>query len=570
MDTTKLEQLERRVANLERELALLQNKPVTAQQIEPITAAPPAAVPATATPELTASAESTPPVVSARPQAPPKPPTDPIDWEHLIARVWLPRIFIVVFLIGVLWGFTAAVNAGFITEPVRCLIGVVVAALMYWQAERQSARKRQALGQVLHGGAIAVLILSLSAAHLMYDLIPAAPSFILYILAIGIGLYTAFRHRSQVLIIIMMTAGYLIPFLVDSQDPNIRVLVAYEAIFSIVMLLLSDRFRYRVAMYGAYLLLHLPLLMTYAFSETEERLIFFLAIVLQHMVLLALFSFRAYWKEGHRAVILFTSFGLLAAWCGGLYSDHVYLYTLTLSVSALVYGLLTFALYRRERSYGVHLSIATLAVFLLLIDLLDVGQLSAAMIVQGTIAIILGHALKSFLQQFTGFSILSIGALLTIGWPIEEVWSEPTFAWLVLLAAILALYSWIRRLPDDSNYKQLKSALLWIDAALLLIFATQITSVATEALGEDLRRLILSAVWLIYAIAFILVGVAAQQRKARLAGVLFLLITLLKVIFVDLPDVSTAVRAVLFLALGGIGVAVSRLFYKSDKKTEQE
>ncbi|MGO4274314.1 hypothetical protein AB4Z22_31520, partial [Paenibacillus sp. TAF58] len=54
-------------------------------------------------------------------------PAPPRDWEHLIARVWLPRIFIVVFLLGVLWGFTAAVNAGIITEPVRCILGVIVA-----------------------------------------------------------------------------------------------------------------------------------------------------------------------------------------------------------------------------------------------------------------------------------------------------------------------------------------------------------------------------------------------------------------------------------------------------------
>jgi uncharacterized membrane protein len=56
--------------------------------------------------------------------------------------------------------------------------------------------------------------------------------------------------------------------------------------------------------------------------------------------------------------------------------------------------------------------------------------------------------------------------------------------------------------------------------------------------------------------------VVADKRKARLAGILFLFVILLKIIFTDLPDVSTAVRALLFIGLGGIGVGVSRLFYR--------
>ncbi|KIL37164.1 hypothetical protein SD70_30910 [Gordoniibacillus kamchatkensis] len=65
------------------------------------------------------------------------------DWEHLIAKVWLPRIFILVLLIGVLWGFGAAVSAGIITKPVRCLLGHLATAVLYWQGERQ-IRKEQA------------------------------------------------------------------------------------------------------------------------------------------------------------------------------------------------------------------------------------------------------------------------------------------------------------------------------------------------------------------------------------------------------------------------------------------
>lgn len=557
----RIEKLEHQVAALERELHLLKNA-ISAPQPIAATSKPIA-------PSMQQAPKPSAPPSQAAPAQPaplPREPKPPIDWEHLIARVWLPRIFIVVFLIGVLWGFTAAVNAGFITEPIRCFIGVIAAALMYWQAERQTARKRSALGQVLHGGAVAVLILSLSAAHLLYDLIPSSIAFILYILSIAVGLFTAIRHRSQVLMIIMMVAGYLIPFLVDSENPNIQVFIGYEAAFSIAMLWMADRFKYRVAFYFAYLILHLPLLITYSFGESDYRAAFLIAVLAQHLVLFALCSYRTIMRDEHRTIILYSSYGLLVAWTAGLYSNDEWLYRSVIAISTLVYGLSAFWFWKRERSYGVYASIATMGLFLLLIDFLDAGQLSAAMIVEGIIAILLGISLKSVLQQVTGWIVFGIGSLFTVTWPIDEVLSDHTLAWVVLLAAILVLYAWTRKLPASSNYHPLKSAFLWTDAALLLIFITQITNLLTESLSWDLQRLILSGVWLAFSITFIIVGVGKGIRKARLAGVIFLLVTLLKVIFTDLPDVSTAIRAILFLSLGGIGVAVSRLFYKGNGK----
>lgn len=93
-------------------------------------------------------------------QRPPKPPKPPVDWEHAIARVWLPRVFIVVLLLGVLWGFIAAVSAGYLTQPVRCLLGLVAAGAMYFFGERQVRGQREGLAQVLLGGSVAVLMLT--------------------------------------------------------------------------------------------------------------------------------------------------------------------------------------------------------------------------------------------------------------------------------------------------------------------------------------------------------------------------------------------------------------------------
>lgn len=119
-----------------------------------------------------------------------------------------------------------------------------------------------------------------------------------------------------------------------------------------------------------------------------------------------------------------------------------------------------------------------------------------------------------------------------------------------------------------SLISEIRNLFGWIFAFFLLIFITKITYLFTSNISLDLQHLVLSVVWIVYAIGLIIFGFVTNVRKARLAGVSFLLIILLKIIFVDLPDLSIAIRAVLFIGLGGIGLVVSRLFLQNKKRNE--
>ncbi|MEX2462519.1 MAG: DUF2339 domain-containing protein [Paenibacillaceae bacterium] len=499
-------------------------------------------------------------------QAEELPPIVPTDWEHLIARVWLPRIFIVVFLLGVLWGFTAAVNAGFITEPVRCILGILAAGFMYWQGEVQVRRSRSALGQVLLGGAMGVLILSLFAAHMLFDLIPSGLAFFLFIVSIGVSVYTALRHRSQALMIITLFAGYLVPFLVDAANPNIWLFAGYEALFSLAMILLSLHYSFRGAYFVAFGVLHLPLLAGLINGDvTDSRNPILLAVFLQHILLYALTTFRSKETRIDHPISLYMSFGLMVAWMYGLYgssSDRL-IYEWMIALWSVFYSVTAFWLYSQKKAFTVHLPIATLGWFLWLVYVLHFEQASAAILAEGAIALGLGIKLKSKLQQITGIAAFIIGLIGVFLHPIMEIFSTETFAWLVLLVSIGSLYMFSNHSLEESKGKtEFKLLLLWSEAILFLVFITQATNVLTRSLTFDYQHLILSAIWVIYAILVIFTGMIIKKQKVRLSGILFLFVTLLKIVFVDLPDVSTAIRAILFIGLGAIGVAISRLFYK--------
>ncbi|MFB5167169.1 hypothetical protein V2P11_15655 [Parageobacillus toebii] len=156
MDQKRMEQLEQRIVVLEKEMNVLK------RQVESILQGGQEAQKA---PQAQERKEIIDPVKKGKivvsPPAQQKE-SDPIDWEHVIGRVWLPRIFIFVLLLGLVWGFTIAAAMGILTEPVRILMGFAGSGLLVWLGEKQIKKQRENLGKVLLSGAISLLILTTS------------------------------------------------------------------------------------------------------------------------------------------------------------------------------------------------------------------------------------------------------------------------------------------------------------------------------------------------------------------------------------------------------------------------
>lgn len=501
------------------------------------------------------------------------------DWEHDLARVWLPRVFIVVLLLGVLWGFVAAVNANYITEEVRCAIGALAAVAMYVGGVRQMKRQREGLGKVLLGGANAVFALSCAAAYLLYGIIPQGVAALLYAATIGIGVWTAVRWRSQTLVALSVFSGYLMAFMLDLDLSDNRLMIVYLTVFSIAMLVVSALHRYVVAYWLAFGMLHASLLVVSLFGSFEHAFDALLAVVVQHVVAYIIFVLlnRA---GGEQTLFQFTAFCSFALWSYLLYGDDPgilhsvlqdYTYASLIGGATLLYAVTAGWLYRKEREHAeeriaTSMAIATLGLFLLIVDLVGGGYIAAALTLQGLLALWLGLRLRYSLQQAAGTLTLIIGSMYTLSQVPQQIVSVESLSWIVLLLVLPVLYAYLIRRSTSARAEWYVQGLLWTEAVLALILISLWTNIATSSLTGELRHFVLSLVWLCYAIGVIVAGVMLRKPKVRLAGLLFLLLVLLKVIFNDFADVSLAVRALLFIALGVGGIAVSRLLYnKKDK-----
>lgn len=97
---------------------------------------------------------------------------------------------------------------------------------------------------------------------------------------------------------------------------------------------------------------------------------------------------------------------------------------------------------------------------------------------------------------------------------------------------------------------------------LTLSFVTQEVQLFTEALSTNTQTLALTFSWILLAIIGLSIGIVKSFKAGTYIGISLLFLTLIKLVLYDLPFIPLAIRAVLFIALGGIGLIVSRILHK--------
>jgi uncharacterized membrane protein len=80
-----------------------------------------------------------------------------------------------------------------------------------------------------------------------------------------------------------------------------------------------------------------------------------------------------------------------------------------------------------------------------------------------------------------------------------------------------------------------------------------------------------SAVWLTYGVVLLIVGLLIDSKPARIASAAVILLTVLKVFFIDMADLTGVWRALSFIGLGivliGIGYLYQRLLFPPRTQT---
>ncbi|MGE6618036.1 DUF2339 domain-containing protein [Bacillus mycoides] len=480
-------------------------------------------------------------------------------------QTWLPRIFVGIMLLGVIWLFKAGVDAGLLTPAIRVVFGIVLSAGLYYVGDIQIKRERQALGLVLAGGSITGIVLTTFAAHYLYEFIPASIAFVCNIIWVVLGIYLAKRYKSEYLAIFVAVGAFFVPFLLNSTTPNTYIFFSYETILTISLLWYALRNLYKYLYMISYVVAAIVLFVFFVvMSILVENVQVQLTVVYGAIHLLLfwhMFSERSFIQEARLAIFSANAvFFILAI------SQIPEFTTWGLVISAFVHAVMFVLEYRKNKHsvfsnliFGFAMGSFSLAI------LYEYSLVNAAIVLllQGFLGMVTAIKLKQNIKLYVGATIYAIGMVQTIFSPFDEFISAGFVAHIILIGTFYYCMIQAKEVLASLG-KYVYSIALY--SLMVIVFIT-ITRIG-EVLSTDgsIISVSVSLLWMVYALFAVWFGRYRQMNEILYAGLVVLVVTVGKLFLLDLPEVSMMIRAVLFLIVGSIGIVISRMFFSKEEK----
>jgi len=597
--TNEIQQLRSMVSTISARLDALEknaNRPVT-----------PSSIPAAAPEEIqTPAAASVPPIVPTSPVTPvpaEKPARPPLEWEQILGGNWLARIGVIALIVGAGFFLKYAFDNNWIGPAARVIIGVVAGLVMLGLGSIWRNRYL-VLTQALSGGGIAVLYLSIFASFATYHLISIYLAVFLLLIISVLATVLALRYESAALAIIGILGAYFAPFILgafeyrtfrgNGNSQAIQLLV-YIIVIDLGVLLLST---FRSWRWFTLIALGCSLI-TYGFWYGEfHRQI---SIAITEIGITAIFLifvgasslFHVIWRRIPRAfdyvIMLLTAAAYIGislaimwhdfrAWMGGF-----------VLLLALFYGLQSYLMYRRS-PHNTLLSLFALgaAIFFFSIAVsVQIGDRAWTTIVWA--AEFVTMIWLSFRLRMPFLRNYSFAVFLAMAWRLlvfdttinirtfTPVLNERFLAFFISIAATyLAVYVlWKHRKTFPEWHIPASTLLVFASIFTVWILSFEVWQTYSRALRtaapaaiegiHNAQNLSLTAVWALYAVAGLIIGIWRHWRAVRIGSLALLAIPIIKVFIYDVFRLETSYRIGAFVGLGVLLLVSAYLYQRYSK-----
>jgi hypothetical protein len=236
-------QLRSLVALINKRLDALESMPGMAVTAPP----PPVSAPEPSLPAVAVPIQETAPVPAEKIPLPEETPAEvkekparAREWEQVLGGNWLARIGVLALIIGVGFFLKYAFDNNWLGPAARVILGVIVGLFMlglgnWWR------RRYPVLTQVLSGGGIAVLYLSIFASSATYHLISIYIAIVFILVISIISTVLARRYDSMALAILGILGAFFAPFILGAfEERGIRTGGTGQAIQLLVYIIVID------------------------------------------------------------------------------------------------------------------------------------------------------------------------------------------------------------------------------------------------------------------------------------------------------------------------------------------
>ncbi|CAF1826078.1 MULTISPECIES: DUF2339 domain-containing protein [Bacillus] len=494
------------------------------------------------------------------PQKTPAPRKENRTLENMAGN-WLPKIFIFVFLLGMIWAFVAAAEKGWINAYMRVGAGLIVSIVLYVLGSRSHKKNASVLGSSLLAGSNIVYIVSLFAGNMLYQIIPTPLTMILLAAGVAGGVYISRKYRSQTLIAIIVAGVYLYPFLFGGKQGNEYIFYVYESLVFAGLIYETVKQKYSVAWNIANYAFILAIFAFLSFTDAQVTG-WTLAVFILQQAITILSALRSNSQFKKAVYLTAVTIGALVVFITGvvLYmKNDTVLYVFY--TAAFVFYLLLSLWKSKEFAEIKH---TFFLISMIYFNVLAADALSENVILlyiiftlQGIMMCYVSYRKKSWLIGIAGVIVLLQAACGLIQYPARSLHVLSIVSWLLLISSLFGGYLYSKKI----HYKQVTTVVSSAVSLLLLVFFSKLSIWMSDRIDGVSVNVGVSLSWFIFVIVMYAVYYATKDKTWNRIGLIFLFITLAKIILIDSASIDIVWRAVLFILLGVIGLFISRVFY---------
>lgn len=581
-------------------------------------------------PEPPPPPEPSPPEPLAPPPFIPTPaqPSGGFEWETILGGNWLVRIGIAALVFGTAFFFKWAFDHQLIGLTGRLILGLVGGTALVAIGDYLRTKYKM-YSQLLVGGGIAILYLTVFAAFYIYDKIPAIPGFAAMIfISVVAGLLAVREDAPSVATIGMLGAfGTPLMFLDILVILTQGVIPWYLLILNFGILGICALKNWRqlilVGLVGTYLMYWLWFM---AFSRVTDLWLQEFYLLLYFLIFAAVtILYNLIWKQKTTSTDVWLILGNAAVFFGWSYyilrPDYKeWLGVLPALLAAFYISLGYLALARYKEDYLLTLSLGGLGLtFLVLVPVLQWGYpwMTISWATLAVLFVWIGFQLQLKEMRYVGIITLLLAAIrlfiIDITKPRSPLFGDqplPLFNerflvfFSVIIATFLAAYFYSRWREQISQEEKLALPVLLVGGNFLTLFALthevwmyfadrasalsrelselyrrpDVFGPSQEKIGrlqesiadiKNIRNFSISFLWMVYALAVLIVGIARRYPLLRIFGLILLWVVILKVFLYDIFLIGGGWRVAAFITLGVMLLIIGYLYNRFSQRIKE-
>ncbi len=163
----------------------------------------------------------------------------------------LPKIFMVILVLGVLWGLKLVSDYGFLSDTWKIVGGYLLSTALLGAAIVMEKKKIGAAALItpLYGGAFIVGILTTAAGAIIYDVLGLYVALVIALIYIAYGIGISYVKGNEGLTVFVAFTSLLLPYLLEYMEFSTIIISVFVVLLMGALLLVLVKYKQAIALY---------------------------------------------------------------------------------------------------------------------------------------------------------------------------------------------------------------------------------------------------------------------------------------------------------------------------------